>query len=174
MIQVRGNTFETNSSSAHSLVVTNNPCEHYTPEEAMKELRYSIHRGKYSPWYRGDLTFNRAPFKVLYTFEEKLNYLYANAPIRKGTYYREFHKVDRVVKSFIPDFPGHKFRRDMTPSCESYGLLSTLKREGISQIEFLINKQIIVVCDGDEYCIWSDMQKRGLIDKNNIKMEVGI
>ena len=34
-------------------------------------------------------------------------------------------------------------------------------------LEFLTNKNIIVICDGDEYQIWSDMKKLGILNTDN-------
>ncbi len=47
-----------------------------------------------------------------------------------------------------------------------------LKDADISLIEFLTNKNIIVICDGDEYCIWTDLKKLGLINMDNIKLSI--
>lgn len=46
-----------------------------------------------------------------------------------------------------------------------------LEKENIILEEFLLNKRYIVVVDGDEYCIYNDMKKVGLIDKNAIDHE---
>lgn len=40
MIQTRMNCFETNSSSSHSLVITNKDNGRYTPEEALDSLHW--------------------------------------------------------------------------------------------------------------------------------------
>ena len=34
------------------------------------------------------------------------------------------------------------------------------------------NKNIIVICDGDEYCIWTDLKKFGLINMDNIQLAI--
>jgi hypothetical protein len=46
-----------------------------------------------------------------------------------------------------------------------------LKNERITLEEFLINKKYIVIQDGDEYCIYDDMKKCGLIDLDAIDHE---
>lgn len=46
-----------------------------------------------------------------------------------------------------------------------------LKKENISLEEFLINKKYVVICDGDEYCVYDDMKKAGLINAEMIDHE---
>lgn len=188
MIQVRKNTFETNSSSSHSLVITgnNNPC--LTPEEAVKSLycHYDETTGIFDlQWLDQDeYTFNRYPFKVLKTFKSKLLFLYANAPLRergkskKGgytLYEREYYKISRYVGTHcIPGFKRIQLSKDKwdRPSCEAYDVLATLKINDISWKEFLMNPNIIVICDGDEYHVWKGMKRIGLIDNRNILHEI--
>lgn len=180
MVQIRGNTFETNSSSAHSLVIMNTPCEHYTSEEARNELwlHFDELTGVYTPME--NLYFGRYPFRILYTFEDKLNYAYACAKTRKQvnpvtgkTYYtRRYHDVSEVVSKFIPGFRRAKFNRIFdSPDTDESCLHSWLKKANMSLIEFLTNKQVMVICDGDEYNMWYHMKQKGLINVNNIGEE---
>lgn len=46
-----------------------------------------------------------------------------------------------------------------------------LRKENITITEFLKNKKYVVVVDGDEYCIYEDMKKCGLINTENIERE---
>lgn len=50
-------------------------------------------------------------------------------------------------------------------------LTGFLKKENITITEFLKNKRYIVIVDGDEYCIYKDMKRCGLINANNIEYE---
>ena len=83
MIQIRRNTFETNSSSSHSLVImTDNIIKEngedlYFTHDEMLESLHRVSRGTYKPW-NDNWYFGRAPFRVLDTFEWKLQYTYAN------------------------------------------------------------------------------------------------
>ena len=43
-----------------------------------------------------------------------------------------------------------------------------LKYYNISLEEFLTNKKYIVVVDGDEYCVWSNIKDSGLVDVKKI------
>ena len=179
MINIRKNTFETNSSSSHSLVITDTNNGHYTPEEALKELHW-MRDGIWSPW--DDMYFGRSPFQVLYTFKDKLRYAYACAPTRVSgpdknghyTYSREFYKVTDVVKKFIPEFKGVDFgkKSDRHIGTDDCLLPQWLKKLNMPLIEFLTNKNVIVICDGDEYQIWSDMKKLGVINTEKIKVAI--
>ncbi len=183
MIQIRSNTFETNSSSAHTLVITKGNPEYYTPEEAYQEL-YWLDADGYWETSR-DLYFGRSPFRVLSSFNDKLRYAYACAPSRKGRmkksgyegYWREYYKVTNVVKKFFGEsrpFRGldPSTRRTQHIGTDDRMLPKWLKDTGMSLIEFLTNKNVIVICDGDEYCIWTDMKKFGLINMDNIKLTI--
>ena len=184
MIQIRGNCFETNSSSSHSLIITKGDAGHYTPEEAYKELYWINDDGTWNP-LGDDMYFGRSPFKVLSTFKDKLCYAYACAPCRKGrmkksgyeSYWREYYKVTAVVRKFFGstfEFNGIEpnYRRRNYIGTDDCMLPKWLEIANISLIEFLINKNIIVICDGDEYCIWTDMKKLGLINMENIQLAI--
>ena len=176
MRQVRKNTFETNSSSSHSLVLMKGKVEHYTPEEAWEEVEYSCKYddGWFNPW--DTLYFGRHPFQVLSTFKDKLRYAYACAPTRrrgiskKGytKFEHEYYKVSNQVRKFLPQWKGlAKEKRRDSIGTDDCCLSSWLKKTNISLIEFLTNKNIIVICDGDEYQIWSDMKKLGILNTAN-------
>ena len=102
MIQIRRNTFETNSSSSHSLVImTDNIIKEngedlYFTHDEMLESLHTVSRGIYKPcndnWY-----FGRAPFRVLDTFERKLQYAYANC----GDDEDKIKEVTDILKEFL-------------------------------------------------------------------------
>lgn len=181
MIKIRQSTFETNSSSSHSLVITKQKVSHYTPAEAYEELHWIDSDGMWSPY--GDMYFGRYPFQVLSSFEDKLRYAYACAPIRRGRvkksgyegYWHEYYKITNVVKKFFGteySFKGLDLKRCDSIGTDDSKLSYWLQHANISLIEFLTNKNIIVICDGDEYCIWTDMKKLGLINKDNIELAI--
>ena len=181
MKQLRYGTFETNSSSSHSLVITKAAPKHYTPEEAYREL-FVDSEGYWNPC--DELYFGRSPFKVLATFADKLKYAYANSPLRKVkhkkggfNYYKEYYKVTNIVKKFLgqdKQFNGIEkwYLKHYTVGTDDYALRHWLKTSKMSLIEFLTNKSVIIICDGDEYCIWETMKESGLININNIKTEL--
>ena len=181
MIQVRRNVFETNSSSSHSLVIKPG-CDYYTPEEVFEELQWICEEvegkpGKYilcPHSYEYDEGFNRAPFQVLDTFRTKLWYLYAHAPCRKippkgnrnwTRYQPEYYKVTNYIKKYLPWLEGlnwPSYDREK-PHSEAYGFSGAMKKAGLDWYNYLFNKNIIVICDGDEYRVWERLKKTGLV-----------
>lgn len=179
MRNVRNSCFETNSSSSHSLVIINKPPEHYTPDEIREECWIDSDHTTLNYW-GDDLFFGRSPFMVLATFQDKLRYAYANAPIRvyknktgKDRYYRQYYKVTNVVRKLVPEFNGFTtFRNNLHVGTEDAPLFDWLKSEHMTLENFLTDKNIIVIVDGDEYNIWQDMKKIGVINTNSIKKEI--
>lgn len=178
MIQIRQNCFETNSSSSHSLVISKKDNGRYTPEEAYEEISWSMKDG----WWelpRGTLNFGRAPFRVLSSFEEKLRYVFAHTPYRRrpskrhpeyDNYSAQYWRISRRIQKIIPEFKGIRVPRNTACGTDDQCLWGWLSRANITLEEFLFNKSIVVICDGDEYCIWSDMKRLGLVSKDNIKL----
>ena len=180
MIQIRSNCFETNSSSSHSLVIKPG-CDYYTPEEVFEELRWCCEEdpnnsGKYiyTPCiYSDEACYHRYPFKVLTTFRDKLFYLYAHAPFReyppKGKriyprYQVEYYKVTNYIKKHLPWLSRVEWNRFYDkPSSEAHGFTGALKMAGLDWYNYLFNKNIVVICDGDEYNVWSDLKKANLV-----------
>lgn len=167
MRQIRANVFETNSSSTHSLVLFKNRADKYTYEEMYEELKYHIHDGIYMPWE--ELYFGRYPFKVLTSFRDKLHYAYANTHGIED----KVNEVTEVLSELVPDIWGFK------PSDSFMGVDETmlpywLKELRIDLAEFLTNKKYVVVCDGDEYCIWEDLKEKGIINTEAIEKELDI
>ena len=182
MIQIRENVFETNSSSSHSLVIKPG-CDYYTPEEVFEELKWLCEEvkdkpGKYilEPWgHEFDEGCNRAPFKVLDDFRNKMWYLYAHAPSRHyepdekhpyGRWTTEYYKVTNYLKKHLPWLEGISWKnvdKWSKPSSEAYGFSGAMKKAGLDWYNYLFNKNIIVICDGDEYRIWERLKKSGLV-----------
>ena len=69
--QIRGSVFETNSSSAHSIVIRN-VGEHYSAKE-IKEHTYINRNGEWDI-FQYELEFGRSPFKYLATFVDKVRF----------------------------------------------------------------------------------------------------
>lgn len=182
MLSIRRSVFETNSSSAHSIVVLKKD-EHYTPDE----IEYGVwcRSGK---WIMSDndLNFGRSPFEILDTFERKAQF--ALASINTECYGREKEYLERYVewicvlqdcgiKIDSVEFPKeywseHENRGNIDH--QSAGLFLTfLTHSGISLKEFLTNKKYIVIIDGDEYQIWNDMKRDGLVNTGVIECEYG-
>lgn len=117
---IRNSCFETNSSSQHCIVVTKRD-EHIDPSKIVwnsnredqdpNETVY-IYKGKWD-LYEVEDGFDRWPFQILISFEEKfkyalceyLGYLYADDP-EWNRWYGEF---ERIAKKYIPGFKEFHF-----------------------------------------------------------------
>lgn len=170
---IRQGTFETNSSSSHSLVITKS-------KQVEKYPKVWLHGG-YLRLYTDDLEFERTPNKPLTTFKEKLGYLIAS-------YRNDENKIDEiveVVKKLIPECHGIEFPEDVfgfeEESGNYYGyidhqssgiLKKYLTEYNVSFEEFLTNKKYIIVIDGDEYNMWGAFKESGLINEEFIEKEI--
>lgn len=180
MKQVRLNTFETNSSSSHSFVITDFEGR-YSQEEIMSHV-YLGNDGKVIMW-ESRLEFNRSPFDFLNTFESKTRYAIASS---NG---RLVPQIIEVWKKYVPGFSHFEFDEkcwvwdeekqkyvetdDDNPIYE-YGYTDDsmiegwLKKYNVSVEDFLTMKRYIVVCDGDEYRTWDKVRDSGLMDTSHI------
>ena len=189
-LKIRQNVFETNSSSMHSLVVKNTEDEYETHEEIASEI--FLDEGTWSIWDEDDLTFGRAPFKCLATFRLKTCYVIAclcgycmqyDSKVHLKNAEEKFGEIMKIVHEVYPEcknieLPIVTMRNKRKPyDVTFYGyvdediLTPFLKEEGISLKEFLTNKKYFVIVDGDEYCIWNNIKKTGVINKNMIARE---
>ena len=178
MIQIRDNTFETNSSSSHSLIITDFDGK-YTPEEMMKGIY--LWEDKETRMYESNLEFYRSPFSLLATFESKSRYAIASS---------QGHLADEVEKiwhKYIPNFNGFKFDmkteeydydkkewvdleepKPIYGGTDDYQIEGWLKSYNVSLEDFLTMRRYMVVCDGDEYRKWYHILDSGLVDKSHI------
>lgn len=178
MIQIRDNTFETNSSSSHSLIITDFDGK-YTPEEMMKGIY--LWGGKETRMYESNLEFYRSPFSLLATFESKSRYAIASS---------QGHLADEVEKiwhKYIPNFNGFKFDmkteeydydkkewvdldepKPIYGGTDDYQIEGWLKSYNVSLEDFLTMRRYMVVCDGDETREWYHILDSGLVDKSHI------
>lgn len=178
MIQIRDNTFETNSSSSHSLIITDFD-DKYTPEEMMKGIY--LWEDKETRMYESNLEFYRSPFSLLATFESKSRYAIASS---------QGHLADEVEKiwhKYIPNFNGFKFDmkteeydydkkewvdleepKPIYGGTDDYQIEGWLKSYNVSLEDFLTMRRYMVVCDGDEYREWYHILDSGLVDKSHI------
>lgn len=180
MRQVRLNTFETNSSSSHSFVITDFEGR-YSQEELMNHV-YLSKDGKVIMW-ESNLEFGRSPFDFLNTFESKTRYAIASS---NG---RLVPQIVEVWKKYVPGFSHFEFDEkyrvwdeekheyvetdDDNPVYE-YGytddsmIEAWLKKYNVSVEDFLTMKRYVVVCDGDEYNTWDKVRNSGLMDTSHI------
>ena len=102
-INIRRNCFETNSSSMHSIVVTDE--EGTYSEKEILENMYLWNDGKFEIWNDDDLNFGRYPFRILTTFVEK--FCYAVASLCGGYTDEEeadknFEMLENIAKKHVP------------------------------------------------------------------------
>ena len=178
MIQIRDNTFETNSSSSHSLIITDFDGK-YTPEEMMKGIY--LWDGNKDRMYESNLEFYRSPFSLLATFESKSRYAIASSDGRLAD------EVEKIWHKYIPNFNGFKFDmkteeydydkkewvdldepKPVYGGTDDYEIEGWLKSYDVSLEDFLTMRRYMVVCDGDEYREWYHILDSGLVDKSHI------
>lgn len=174
--QIRRNVFETNSSSMHSLVVKKTS-EYYNDTEIRRGIW--LKDGVWDLCYHDDLDFGRSPFQCLGTFESKVRYAIASLCAYKGDANEIFDNISKIVYELIPECTNIKLPKERYGNTNQtyYGyrdediLTGFLKDEGIDLKEFLTNKKYVVIVDGDEYCIWNNIKKSGLANKEEIDSE---
>lgn len=178
MIQIRDNTFETNSSSSHSLIITDIEGK-YTPEEMMKGI-YVGNDGKVY-MHGNKLEFYRSPFNLLATFENKSRYAIASS---KGKFAEQ---ISEIWEKYIPNFKYFEFdeaddywdenKKDWVENeahipyyggTDDYEIEGWLEKYGVSLEDFLTMRQYMVVVDGDESRIWYHILDAGLFDTSHI------
>lgn len=178
MIQIRDNTFETNSSSSHSLIITDFDGK-YTHEEMMKGIY--LWGGNKDRMYESNLEFYRSPFSLLATFESKSRYAIASSDGRLAD------EVEKIWHKYIPNFNGFKFDmkteeydydkkewvdldepKPIYGGTDDYQIEGWLKSYNVSLEDFLTMRRYMVVCDGDEYREWYHILDSGLVDKSHI------
>ena len=159
MIQIRNNTFETNSSSAHTIAIKNHD-----------EYDYSL-KWLFDFWCTSDLDFGRSPFNILCTTYEKIPYFIA-------TY--GFEKISKIIMENIPEVKEIKKPRidpiwddpDLKQGIDhqSIGMLQHfIEKNNLTIEEALFNNKYIIIIDGDEYDTWGKMINCGLINTNNLE-----
>lgn len=168
-IQIRRNTFETNSSSMHSLVITKTPVKH------LKEEGMWIYNGTLSLNPEDELSFGRSPFDILSTPFDRFRYLmalYADKPEIQD-------KVVEALKEVIPTVKNVVIKEDEyyeysgSVDHQSSNLIpGFLEEYNVSFKEFIENDKYMIIIDGDEYCKWENLKEAGLIDESNIELEI--
>lgn len=163
MINIRRGTFETNSSSMHSLVVVKNP-KPYTNNE-LRLTTWDSTRNFDLFWY-DEGNYGRSPFKILRTPRDKLQYWVAHE-LGNCERYEQIPMIKEFIKKHTGisenkiklttrrDYGFHENKND------SYGYVEHndtgespfeyIKRKGIDFEDFIMNPKYVVVVDGDEY-----------------------
>lgn len=177
--QIRRNVFETNSSSMHSLVISKD--DRLLTEDELTDGMYIDEDGIWDIWNDDDLYFGRSPFQCLSTFESKVRYAIASLCCWRSDKEKKVtsEKIKTIVLEAIPECKDVKLPTDNYSEKEKviYGsvdediLSGFLGKNNIELKDFLLNKKYVVIVDGDEYCIYDDLKKSGIINKDNIEKE---
>lgn len=179
MRQIRQGTFETNSSSMHSISILKKGGQ-YTKEEIESGM-WIFGDGVLEP-SASDIVYGRTPFRILTTPNEKMEYAIASY----GSYakFKEIEEimrrhVDRLKEIKIPtadrfhcnwhDSSDPNFYGDVDH--ESMGVLENfLNEHSVSLEDFIFDRRYIVWIDGDEYDIKGQMVDIGIIDKEKFEV----
>lgn len=172
--QIRQCCFETNSSSMHSLVIKKE--NSYYDESEIRDGIYINREGEWDIW-GDDLMFGRTPFQCLGTFDGKVRYAIASLCSYRDNADEVFNDIAKIVYELIPECTSIKLPTHYDDSKIYYGcvdediLTEFIENEKIDLKEFLTNKKYVVIVDGDEYCIYKNMKKSGLINTDRIERE---
>ena len=176
---IRQQTFETNSSSQHSIAIVETD-EKFTEEE-IRESFYKYANVNYGEimekpfkvdfsakeWEEIEpLQFDRYPFQLLVSYCDKLRYVIAS-----NSYSDPESIIDEVKEkhSYITDFVFGKntWRDDEidygSVDHQSNGLLHHfLLNNNLTIEQFLTSKRYVVIIDGDEYSTTRNLRISGL------------
>ena len=174
MIQIRNSVFETNSSSAHSLVIKKEGIE-ITAENFDTEGYTWVNRDGELSYWRSELEFGRSPFAVLTSVGEKLAYVTA-------AFESERERIIAEVKRRIPSIKEVTFPKDWETKEPIYGWIDhesfsmlpfAVHKEGIDPVDVILDTRYVIVVDGDEYCVFDRMIQNGLINMDKIEKIYG-
>lgn len=175
MIKIRRHTFETNSSSMHSLVVMKTG-EHVSKEKAREDIYIREGTNKYRIWNDEDVYFERYPFGILSTVADKFRYLvalYSYDEEKRNQIIEDFKSITGLDEIEFPDIDDEPFYGSVDH--QSCCLVpSFLDKNKISFKEFMENDKYKVIIDGDEYCNWEKAKKSGLIATDEIELDIDI
>lgn len=180
---IRNNTFETNSSSMHSLVIT---------KKSRPYTQWQKNLGHYNRDWEFELfgccdtcRFERHPFEVLSSPKDKLRYYVAHYVGFKNEKGR-LKEVENLVHE-LTGCPKKKIKLyyedieswNSNKAVKTYGwagvndtgedVFDYIERNNISLKEFIMDPRYTVIVDGDEYQEFGKMFLKGLIDIDNIE-----
>ena len=158
MFSIRNGVFETNSSSSHSICINNSMGNVSIDTDEVIDKLNGVGVWKLND---KDISYYRAPFRYLGSFSQKV--LYA---IAVGSF--SIEEIEKIVRKYVPEFTVFRFEsKDKWYGTDEDILSGFLAVNKITLEEFLTNDKYFVICDGDEYNIYSGMVHAGLI-RNSI------
>lgn len=177
----RNSTFETNSSSMHSLVISKKAKPYKDWEN---KLCYYDHEFELFGCC-DTTTFERHPFEVLSTPKDKLRYYVAHYVGFKKEKERLkevedlVHELTGCPKKKIKLYTNELESWRSDGPVKSYGwagindtgedVFDYIEKNNISLKEFILDPRYTVVVDGDEYQEFKKLFEKGLIDIDNIE-----
>lgn len=173
---IRQNTFETNSSSMHSLVISNN-ARPYTEDELVFGWTGQKEVDIFEYFRDEDGMFERFPFQVLRTPRQKLAYYIAHYVGFKN----DKSKIDEVInlikkqtklaKSKIKITTGSRYHKYGWAGVNDTGEdpFDFAEKHNISLEDFILNPKYTIIIDGDEYQEFKELFNAGIIDVNYIE-----
>lgn len=160
MFNVRNGVFETNSSSTHSIAIMKRECA-TSPDVASVEKELD-ENGVWNLSY-DDTTFGRTPFRLLFSFKDKILYAIANC-----CYARDFLKVTNAVRKLVPSFRFFNFDSEWDlGGTDDQILFGWLDKNDVELEGFLTDNRYFVICDGDECDIFKNMVQSGIVNKES-------
>ena len=177
---IRENTFETNSSSMHSLVISKKARPYSDWEKRLHYYDYDFELFGCCDNSR----FERHPFEILSDPKDKLRYYVAHYVGYKGQKEKLkevedlVHELTECPKNKIKLYCYEDYAWRNKPE-KSYGwagvndtgedVFDYIEKNNISLREFILDPRYTVVVDGDEYQEFKKLFTKGLIDMNNIE-----
>lgn len=199
--QIRRGVFETNSSSMHSLVVKKvseyfteqevRDSMYVNDEGMIHTYRDDLYYGR-SPFQILVSLKDKAFYTLASMCKYKDDDVYKEVCDTIRSYVPEFKDIELsfesrtyskkyYTKESMDSYLGEGNYVDVGDQYVGWGyevgsvdeniLAGFLEKENINIAEFLKNKRYIVIVDGDEYCIYKDMKRCGLINKDEIEKE---
>lgn len=179
---IRYGTFETNSSSMHSLVVVKDP-KPYDYDDTSFDL--GVWGNEFYLFWHNEGNYGRSPFQVLRTPMDKLRYYVAyyignckkNNLIRKVKNF--IHKQTNIDINKINIKSYNELWEDEKDEYKGYGYASLndtgedvfvyIEKNNISMEEFVLNPKYIVIVDGDEYQEFRKLFESNILDANDFE-----
>ena len=172
MIKIRRGVFETNSSSSHVIVLTNESCKTgYAAYATCGNLHKDKKTGETVLFIEGH-DFDRH-FEIFTSWIDRLSYSLASFKYNDIM----IEQILDIVKKRRPDIDRFEFTETYEGETD-YGEVdhqsSNLLRDmiyeaGVKLEDFIFNDHFILFCDGDEYQVFNTLGKTGIIDMKNLE-----
>ena len=183
---IRLNTFETNSSSMHSLVITKK-ARQYTKEELALgyDPKYEKEFDLWGYCDYNEMYYERGPFRILSTPLEKLRYY--SAYVLGGYEKPKQEDIDRIINFVMkqtgitdPDkiflfktIEGKKSQRKSYGNVYSNDTgedpMAFVKRKGIYWEDLILNPKYTIIIDGDEMQYFKTLIDAEVVNTDNFE-----